>query len=215
MRKLILAALLAGGAAAPAFAQEESPFTGIRVEGIVGYDSLRSGERDDGVDTSDDEGDESIEGALYGVGAGFDFDLGGVVAGIEGEFSQSGAEQDFDESVDAPFTTRVDVGRDLYIGGRLGFRVAPTTLLYGKAGYTTTRVEAELANDTDLEQFDTRIDGWRFGAGLEQVFGRNMFGKVEYRYSNYGDIRLDEGGEFETDIDLDRHQVVAGIGLRF
>src|SRR3712207_8043687 len=62
-------------------AQEaQSGFSGFRVEGLVGYDRVGSGEVDDGTDTSDNEGDESVEGIGYGVGVGFDFDLGGVVA---------------------------------------------------------------------------------------------------------------------------------------
>src|SRR5688572_12130092 len=39
MRKYLLAALLAGVAVAPAMAQEAEPFSGARVEGVVGYDT--------------------------------------------------------------------------------------------------------------------------------------------------------------------------------
>jgi outer membrane immunogenic protein len=218
MRKFILATLLAGTLGAPAAAQEASPFTGFRVEGIGGYDILKSGNKDDdGTDTSDDEGDESIEGALYGVGVGFDFDLGGLVAGVEGEFSESTGKQEFDETLDAPFSGRIKTGRDLYIGGRLGVRAAPSTLIYGKAGYTNTKVDARfedvgtLANTVD---FDDKVDGWRLGAGVEQLFGPNAYGKLEYRYSKYGDLEFNNS-DLEADIDLDRHQVVAAIGFRF
>jgi outer membrane immunogenic protein len=216
MRKFILASLLAGTLAAPAFAQEASPFTGLRVEGIGGYDILKSGNQDDdGTDTSDDEGDESLEGALYGVGVGFDFDLGGIVAGVEGEFSESTGKQEIDESIDAPFFGRIKTGRDLYVGGRLGVRAAPSTLVYGKAGYTNTKIDARFedaaANALD---FDDKVDGWRLGAGVEQLFGQNAFAKLEYRYSKYGDLEY-EGTDMEADIDLDRHQFVAGIGFRF
>jgi outer membrane immunogenic protein len=183
MRKFILATLLAGTLGAPAFAQDASPFTGFRVEGIGGYDILKSGNKDDdGTDTSDDEGDESIEGALYGVGVGFDFDLGGVVAGVEGEFSESTGKQEFDETLDAPFSGRIKTGRDLYVGGRIGVRAAPSTLVYGKAGYTNTKIDARFedaaANALD---FDDKVDGWRLGAGVEQLFGPNAYGKLEYR----------------------------------
>ena len=47
MRKILVAALLAGTLSAPALAQDASPFTGFRVEGLAGYDVLKSGERDD------------------------------------------------------------------------------------------------------------------------------------------------------------------------
>ena len=129
MRKVALAALLAATITTPAFAQDTG-FSGFRVEGLIGWDRLQSGEDDDdGADTSDDDGDESIEGAVFGVGAGYDWDLGGVVAGIEGEWSESSGEQESDETIDGfNFSTRVETGRDLYIGGRVGFKRRARTL---------------------------------------------------------------------------------------
>jgi outer membrane immunogenic protein len=216
MRKYVLAALLAGTLATPALAQEASPFTGFRVEGIVGYDSLRSGQQDDGVDTNDNQGDESIDGITFGVGAGYDFDAGGVVLGVEGEFTESTGDQDTDETIDGiNYRAGVATGRDLYIGGRIGVRAAPSTLVYGKAGYTNTSIEADFEDDTDKLEFDTNVEGWRLGAGVEQLFGPNMYGKLEYRYSNYNNIEIGEELDIDRDIDLDRHQIVAGVGFRF
>jgi outer membrane immunogenic protein len=225
MRKYLIAALLAGSIATPALAQEASPFTGPRVEGIVGYDVLKSGDSDDdNVDTSNDDGDESLEGVNYGVGVGYDFDLGGLVAGVEAEYSDSSGEQDSDETLDGiNFTSSVETGRDIYVGGRLGFRAAPRTLLYVKGGYTNTSIEANYETASDRFEFDTNADGWRLGAGVEQLFGPNAYGKLEYRYSNYNnldfsdDFDLDDFDpeDFDTDINLDRHQVVAAFGVRF
>ncbi|QPQ54614.1 porin family protein [Allosphingosinicella flava] len=226
MRTIVLAALLAGTAATPAFAQNGAAFTGPRVEGIVGYDSLKSGNDDgDGVDTSDDEGDESIDGVAYGIGVGYDFDLGGVVAGVEAEYMDSSANQEADETTPdgLGFTSRVEAGRDIYVGGRIGFPVTPSTLLYVKGGYTNTSIEAGYETDSDSFEFDTNVDGYRLGAGVEQKFGTNLYGKLEYRYSNYTNIDFDDDfdlDDFESEdvggpIDLDRHQVVASIGMRF
>lgn len=222
MRKYLLAALAASVFAAPAAAQD---FSGFRVEGLVGYDKLQSGNDDgDGTDTSEDEGDESIEGVVFGVGAGYDFDLGGFVAGIEGEFSESTGEQESDETIDGfNFNTSVETGRDLYVGGRVGFKASPRTLIYAKAGYTNTSIEAAVEDDTDRFEFDTNVDGLRLGVGAEILFGTNAYGKIEYRYSNYDDIDFDDDFDFddiesedsEFDIDLDRHQLVAGVGFRF
>lgn len=225
MRKYLIAALMAGSFATPALAQDASPFTGLRVEGIVGYDVLKSGDSDDdNVDTSGDDGDESIEGVNYGVGVGYDFDLGGLVAGIEAEYSDSSGEQEADETLDGiNFTSSVETGRDIYVGGRVGFRAAPSTLLYVKGGYTNTSIEANYETASDRFEFDTNADGWRLGAGIEQLFGPNAYGKLEYRYSNYNnldfsdDFDLDDfdAEDFDTDINLDRHQVVAAFGFRF
>lgn len=205
MRKIILAALAAGVVAAPAFAQNASPFTGPRVEGLIGYDALGD---------SDGDGDK-VEGVGFGVGAGYDFDAGGVVLGVEGEFMESTGKEDSTETIQGfPFRGSVETGRDLYLGARVGVRAAPTTLVYAKGGYTNTSIEARYEDDTDRFELDANADGWRLGAGVEQVFGRKAYGKLEYRYSNYN--KLDQNAvNLGRDIDLDRHQVVAGVGVRF
>lgn len=232
MRKMLVTALLASGVAivAPAQAQEDSPFTGFRIEALGGYDMLRNGSSADIDEDGGDGIDESVEGFLYGAAVGFDFDLGGVVAGVEGEISDSTGNQEVDEVINAPFAFRASVGRDLYIGGRIGLRVAPTTLVDVKGGYTSTKIDAavdDLDPDDEVDfttDADQTVDGYRIGAGIEHAFG-NSFGfgsgayaKLEYRYSKYDDLSFDD--EFFTapnsvDIDLDRHQVVAGLGIRF
>lgn len=205
MRTLFTAALFAASTlATPAFAQDAGTFTGFRVEGIVGYDRFNIG----GEDDTDDGIDQSIDGVAYGVAAGYDFDLGSVVAGVEGEFSDSSGEVDDDEDI---FSVRA--GRDLYVGGRLGFKASPRTLIYAKGGYTNTSIEADEEDGTGQTfELDSEIDGYRLGAGVEHKFGEKLYGKVEYRYSNYSSLDL---GGTEVDIDLDRHQVVAGVGVRF
>ena len=48
--------------------------------------------------------------------------------------------------------------------------------------------------------------------------GRKAYVKAEYRYSNYGDARLEYANGANTDnfsVDTDRHQVVLGAGIRF
>lgn len=215
MRKFLIATLAATTVATPAFAQvAASPFTGPRIEGLIGYDSLRSGERDDGVDMNENNGDETIDGVGFGVGVGYDVDVGGFVLGVEGEFSESTGDQDSDESIDG-FSTSVETGRDLYVGGRAGYVVAPSTMVYAKGGYTNVAIEADFDDGTDRFEFDTNADGFRLGAGVEQLIGTNSYAKLEYRYSNYDNLEVNGGTDLSADIDLDRHQVMAGFGVRF
>lgn len=212
MFKFVSAGLLASTAffAAPAFAQDQAPFTGPRVEALVGYDAVRSGD--------EDAGDQSIEGLAYGVGVGFDFDLGGVVLGIEGEYAESEGSQEFGDTIDGTaFLGNIEVGRDIYVGGRIGVAVTPRTLLYAKAGYTNTTVESAFTSATDVVDFDVSVDGYRLGAGVEQMLGSNLYVKAEYRYSNYDGLSFDDDlfGDDDVAINLDRHQVMAGVGFRF
>lgn len=226
MRKYLLAIMMTGISATPALAQptEPSRFSGIRIEAIAGYDMLRSG-TDDNEDVGSapgEGGDDSIDGVMYGLGVGYDFDLGGVVAGIEGEISDSTGKQKARDTFDGvDFAAGLSVGRDLYVGGRIGFAAGSSTLIYAKGGYTNTTIEAFA--EIDGERFDDKasVDGFRLGAGIEQMFGASAYGKLEYRYSRYGKLELsdelaDEADEMDgSNIDLDRHQVVVAFGFRF
>jgi outer membrane immunogenic protein len=52
--------------------------------------------------------------------------------------------------------------------------------------------------------------GRSVGAGLEYAFTDTVFGRVEYRYNDYGSKTI-----WGTDVDLDQHVVSAGIGVKF
>ena len=193
MRKYVFAALIAGAIAAPAFAQEAAPFTGLRVEGLVGYDTTKvEGEGSDGV--------------LYGGAVGYDMQLGGAVLGIEAEATDSTIDECVSGVVNAGDELCGEFGRDLYVGGRIGAVIGSKALLYAKAGYTNGRVRLDYEDGTAGTALDTSVgenlDGVRAGGGVEFALSPKAFIKAEYRYSNY------EQG-------FDKHQGVAGIGFRF
>jgi outer membrane immunogenic protein len=127
-------------------------------------------------------------------------------------------EQEFGETIDGTeFLGTIETGRDLYIGGRIGVALAPRTLVYAKGGYTNTTIESAFSGNANSVDFNTSVDGYRVGAGIEQVVANNVYVKGEYRYSNYNGLKLDDDlfGDEDLDIDLDRHQVMFGVGLRF
>lgn len=232
---LILCAA-AGGFAAPAVAQTDSPFTGPRVEILGGYDTLRSGSDAD-IDTDNDgifednNLDQSVDGFAYGAALGYDIDAGPVVLGIEGEYMDSTGNQESGENVNAPFGYSINLKRDLYVGARIGTKISPTTLIYAKGGYTNTAVESrfqdQAADDGIDYNFDDsqQVDGYRLGAGIEHSIGTGgsgngsgAFVKLEYRYSNYSSLKYNDtlfNDSNEIGVDLDRHQMVAGVGFRF
>lgn len=184
MRKFSAALLLAVTFATPAFAQDAAGnFTGGHVEIVGGVDSPRA------------DGDTET-GFMYGIGAGYDFQAGNAVFGVEGEAALSTTSE-----CDTTASLCVESGRDLYIGGRGGFLVAPSVLAYVKAGYTNARATLEDAiTGDDLDH--RNLDGIRGGIGLEYNGGSPFTVRLEYRYSNYED-------------DVSRHQGVLGVGFRF
>ncbi len=174
-------------AASPAAAQTTG-FTGGHIEAIGGWDKIDS--------------DVNTDGFAYGLGAGYDFDAGGLVVGVEGEIMDSTGKK----CVTVATTENcLKAGRDLYVGGRVGTTMGANknTLLYVKGGYTDARTHLvqKVAGTTTIDESGTD-GGWRVGAGVETKTSNNLLFKGEYRYSDYGD-------------GANRHQVLAGVGIRF
>ena len=191
MRKLVLASLVAIAFATPALAQDaDAPFTGPRVEGVVGWDRVQGG-----GSKSDD--------VMYGINAGYDAQMGGAVIGAEVEYSDSSNRACAGAKTVADPRLCLKAGRDLYAGARVGTVIGGRTLLYAKAGYTNA--DAKFTSDdgaTETTLGKSHLDGVRVGAGVEQSLGNRIYLKGEYRYSNY------EQG-------VERHQALAGVGVRF
>jgi outer membrane immunogenic protein len=203
MRTLVLTAATAAlglGLAAPAFAQEsgQAPFTGVRVEALAGYDHLS----DRNADTS------GKDGFAYGGAVGYDARVGGVVLGVDGEIMGATTRARGNDVLTAGDSLRVGAGRDLYVGGRLGYVVTPRTMIYAKAGYTNARIDTDYSVGTARIEDHTDLDGYRVGAGVEYNVTPKAYVKAEYRFSHYGNAA-------GYDIDADRNQVLAGVGFRF
>ena len=190
MRCFAYAALLATVAASPALAQEKAPFTGPRVEGLVGWDRVQAqGDHDDAIG--------------YGAAVGYDIQMGGAVVGLDAEYSDSDNRTCVGTTTAADPRLCLKSGRDLYAGARVGTVIGSSTLLYAKAGYTNA--QAKLTSDDGTGQITldkSNLDGVRVGLGAEHAVGPRSFVKAEYRYSNY------EAG-------VERHQAMAGFGFRF
>lgn len=174
----IAVAIAASVLASPAMAQEQGDFSGVKATAIAGYDNI----------DLDIAGVDNVEGFLYGGTLGYDVQSGNMVYGAELEATESTGK------ISDP-TGRVEAGRDLYAGGRLGVVVGDAALLYAKAGYTNARISSPgLGGENG--------DGVRVGAGIEYKLSDKMFARGEYRYSNY------EAG-------VTRNQGLVSLGMKF
>jgi outer membrane immunogenic protein len=213
----LIAAVSALAVSAPAYAQDAT-FTGPWVAGLIGYDNSRAGSDVDD-DTTDDDFDDGIGGVNYGIGVGYDFDMGGVVLGVEGEWMESEADTRYDRTPDVGLgIDNLSTGRDLYAGVRVGARLGTNAMAYAKGGYTNGRYNVLAGDGVTDTRTNINLDGWRVGAGVEVAIASNAFVKAEYRYSNYtnGEVKAPNGLESDDfDVDVDRHQGVIGVGLRF
>lgn len=221
MRSFVLAAAsLVALTASPALAQSapsdsDTEFSGPRAGVLLGYDRVQPGQ----IANSNIDDSNSADGLTYGGDVGYDIQSGRWVFGAEGAVMGSTAKVTNNPSAAGALGYgRIKAGRDLYAGVRVGYAVAPRTLIYAKGGYTNQRLDLVASNGTTETGQHYNLDGWRAGAGLEQKLGRNTYAKVEYRYSNYGNARLEypSGGNTNNfSVDTDRHQAVVGLGFRF
>ncbi len=194
MYKYAFAAMLAATVATPALAQDTAPdaapFTGPRVEAIVGYDKLRV----------DDAGGR--DGVVYGGQIGYDAQVGGVVLGIEGEVTDSTAKVRESNFLAVGDSLRINAGRDLSASVRAGVLVSPVAMIYAKGGYTNQRITGSYSGAGGTVTSSDNSEGWRLGAGVEYNLGTRTYLKGEYRYSHYSEL-------------IERHQALAGVGIRF
>lgn len=156
--------------------------------------------------------DLTKRGWLGSVDAGYDYQMGSVVfgAGVDFDFqsktvvSVTFSGQDTQSPPNAS-SQHVDVefGDGFAVYGRIGALITERTLVYGLAGYANQQAKLSSslqAGNTDWPAFSAQsvynirssMDGWTVGVGLEQLLGRGLSIKTEYRYANFGRISAGE-----------------------
>jgi outer membrane immunogenic protein len=155
---------------------------------------------------SEDEFDNNsidTDGFVGGAFAGYNWETGGIVAGVEGDIGYSGVEGD-------NAGTSVESGVEGSLRARLGYVVTPDVLLYTTAGGAAKRLEAsnDLGSDTNTAL------GWTAGVGSDVKITEQVFGRVEYRYTDYGNEDFDLGG-VNHEIDSKDHRITFGVGMKF
>ncbi|GLT01161.1 hypothetical protein GCM10007897_25520 [Sphingobium jiangsuense] len=188
MKKIAVAALAASVFALPAVAHAGGY---IQVQG--GLDAVSAL-------------DESKEGFAYGAAVGYDVPVSSnMFVGVEGSVDDSSTKYCI-RSIDVVGDKAcLRTGRDLSVVARVGTNLSEAGQLYVLAGYTNARLRLTYddgATGANNFAYGENGDGLRLGAGYKHNFGQNLFGKIEYRYSNY-------------ESDISRHNVLAAVGFNF
>lgn len=170
------------------------PYAGVS----LGYGFAGDTDLDDGII------DNSIgtDGFLLGGFAGYNWQAGNIVAGGEADIGYSWV-----EGSNAGYKS--DAGLEGSLRARLGYVVSPNVLLYATAGAAAKDVEVSGGGFKDS---NTMI-GWTAGAGSDIMVTENLFGRVEYRYTDFGSESFDLGTS--TDVDAKDHRITFGLGMKF
>lgn len=139
--------------------------------------------------------DTDSEETEWAVHAGFDYDLGGLVIGVLGEYGRGGPE----DSVTAFSTTPANYVLTRELRESYGVRARAgvdfgSTLIYATGGGVYGKFRNSFRSTNTANAFavtDGRQGEWgyRVGGGVEQRFGRHFSLGAQYLYTNIEDDR--------------------------
>jgi outer membrane immunogenic protein len=152
------------------------------------------------------------KGALAGATVGYNYQVGSIVWGLEGDFDWSGVKG----SVLCDPTTTCEINNRWLatFRGRLGYafdRWLPYVTLggaYGNVRATATDISGLIAASGSKSQL-----GWTAGVGLEYAFLGNWSAKIEYLYVDLG--HFDVGVPVVTNVSFKENIVRAGLNYKF
>jgi outer membrane immunogenic protein len=185
---------------APAAPMEEPPlntWTGPYAGVMVGYGFAGETEDETNFNSID------TDGFLAGGFAGYNYQVGNIVVGAEADVAYS-----WEDGSNAGTTS--DSGVEGSLRARLGYVVSPDVLIYATAGGAAKDLEVSNGGISD----SNTMLGWTAGAGADVMVTEQVFGRIEYRYTDFGsDTFTTALGDSEVS-DKD-HRIQLGLGVKF
>jgi outer membrane immunogenic protein len=170
-----------------------------------------------------------LSGAIGGAQAGFNWQTGATVLGIETDVQASGVKGGIDAPCAAglcavPLTASYSQKVPWYgtVRGRLGV-AASGWLIYATGGYAYARIETDAfaaagATAAAFSLHETR-GGWTVGSGIEVAFAPGWSARLEYLYLDFGNrsttMTFAALPAIVDDARLSMNVVRAGVNYRF
>ncbi|HEV2558220.1 MAG TPA: outer membrane protein [Microvirga sp.] len=168
-----------------------------------------------------DEDDAFVAGAH----AGYNFQFGSFVVGVEGDIEGVFGDDDDDYGTLLVRTTPTGPNLAYTIGAnqldwqgsiraRAGFAF-DRTLVYATGGFAFGGVGGGHSFGGVLDDDDDTVSGYTVGLGVEHAFTNNLTARLEYRYTAFDEINTRFGNvEIDGD-DFDFHTVRLGVSFKF
>jgi outer membrane immunogenic protein len=187
----------------------DSDWSGLYATLSAGYSNVAAdGEDFDATVPFDNSGSDkdSSDGALLGVGFGYNHDLGDFVIGLEGDISVLTNENQLE------MKNTVSAEYDWFATGRAraGYDM-DGTLIYATGGVALLGVSYE--DDNNADDSDTLV-GWTAGGGIEHMLTDTLSVRIEGLYADFGSSKVDLSAT-DTDIETDMFVARAGLSWRF
>jgi outer membrane immunogenic protein len=162
---------------------------------------------------------------LAGVHAGYNYQIGSLVVGVEGDIEGLFGDDDdnafsgvvFNGTTGQPATYAFNSNTLDWQGSiraRVGFAF-DRAMIYATGGFAFGGISGGVASPGLFNDGDDTITGWTLGAGVEYAFTNNLTTRVEYRYTSFeGNDSVFDGVTFGGD-ELDFHAVRVGLSYKF
>lgn len=180
--------------------------------------------------TSDKSGytlDLDTSGFIGGIYAGANYVTShGLLIGAEADLSYSGLGDenylDDDGETDKDYLYGWDSGLQGSLRARLGI-VAGDMTFYGTGGLAMGQNTFNVYGagvDNNPESFDETMVGWTLGGGFEYAFASNWSGRIEYRYTDFGDVTITPtvagyGGDYDDELEVTQQTLTVGVSYAF
>lgn len=133
--------------------------------------------------------DYAPKGAVGGLYAGGNYQIGAMVLGLETDIEMAGIKGGFnDPALGGAGNTKIDWQGSLR--GRLGF-AAEKAMFYGTGGLAYADISHTYNNLVvgSTETTSAVRTGWTAGVGVEVAVTQNLLVRAEYRYADFGHYR--------------------------
>jgi outer membrane immunogenic protein len=148
-------------------------------------------------------GDIDTDGFVGGVFGGYNFQNDIFVYGLEGDvgYGQIKGDNGF---------TETQSGFEGSLRARMGVAVTDDILLYATGGGAAQQMEVSDPVGSD----EQAMVGWTAGGGVDMKLTEQVFGRVEYRYTDFGSQDFNTGSGLQS-VESNENRVTFGIGMKF
>lgn len=172
------------------------------------------------VQLGDGNGSIAVDGFVLGLHAGYGWQSGALVLGLEGDLEYAGLRGDTDV-----FSGPVQAGeirhRIDWLGSlraRAGFAL-DRALFYATGGVATggAKITSDDSQGNELHDNDDTLLGWTAGGGLDYALTDTISARIEYRYTDLGKIDSGDADKSDGLVEADNrfHAVRAGLSWHF
>lgn len=164
-------------------------------------------------------GGSDPDGFIGGAYAGYNWQSGPVVFGVETDFEGGSVDGSFVDNTGITSAGTTSLNWQGSLRARLGY--ADRNMLYYATGgwaYGDFDFGGGPGYAPVTNGYSDTMNGWTLGAGMEMMFTQNWIGRLEYRYTDFGTAKGTVAPTYSfvnMPVDVSTNAIRAGISYKF